>query len=104
MEKIRLQKILSEAGYCSRRKAEEFIAAGKVKVNGRPCRLGDRADPFKDNITVNEEKIIVDRKKIYRYIMLNKPRGIVTTMSDELDRRNVTELLEGVGERVYPVG
>ncbi len=104
LEKIRLQKIISESGYCSRRKAEELIAAKKVKVNGRPVTLGDKADPKKDIITVNDERIYIEKKKKYSYIMLNKPRGYVTTMEDEMGRRCVTELLSGVSERVYPVG
>lgn len=104
MEKIRLQKIISDCGICSRRKAEELIDRGHVKINGRPCKLGDKADPTKDIITIDGERIRYERKKSYRYIMLNKPRGYVTTMSDELDRKNVTELLDGVGERVYPIG
>lgn len=104
MEKIRLQKIISESGYCSRRKAEEYIAANKVKVNGHPCKVGDKADPYKDLITVNDERIYVERRKTFRYIMLNKPRGVVTTMNDELDRKCVTALLTGISERVYPVG
>ncbi|MBR1752839.1 MAG: rRNA pseudouridine synthase [Ruminococcus sp.] len=104
MEPIRLQKLIAEAGICSRRKAEELITQGKVKVNGHPVSLGDKADPIKDIITVNGERIYISRKKSYRYIMLNKPRGYVTSMSDELDRRVVTELLDGVNERVYPIG
>lgn len=104
MEKIRLQKIISESGVCSRRKAEELISKGLVKVNGQVCKIGDKADPSKDTITVDGQKLKFERKKKYRYIMLNKPRGYVTTMSDELDRKNVTELLDGVGERVYPIG
>lgn len=104
MEKVRIQKIIADSGYCSRRKAEELISAGIVRVNGRPVGLGDKAFPGKDRITVDNELIKVERKKKFRYIMLNKPRGYVTTMSDELDRRCVTELLEGVEERVYPIG
>ncbi len=103
MEKIRIQKILSDAGYCSRRKAEAYISAGKVKVNGHPVKLGDKARPT-DIITVGGERIYIPRKKNKRYIMLYKPRGYVTTMSDELNRRCVTDLLDGVEERVYPVG
>lgn len=103
MEKIRVQKIISDSGYCSRRKAEELIANGKVKVNGHPCKIGDKA-AVRDDISVNGEKLVVAKKKVFRYIMLNKPRGYVTTMSDELERRCVTELLHGVKERVYPVG
>ena len=104
MEKVRLQKIISEAGLCSRRKAEEYIAQGRVKVNGRPCKLGDKADPVKDIISVDGKNLTVERRKRYRYIMMYKPRGYVTTMKDELDRKCVTELLKGVGERVYPIG
>ena len=104
MEPIRLQKIIAETGLCSRRKAEELISSGKVKVNGHTAGLGDKADPNKDIITVDGERLYISRKKSYRYIMLNKPRGYVTSMSDELDRRVVTDLLDGVGERVYPIG
>ncbi len=103
MEKTRIQKIIADAGYCSRRKAEELISKGRVKVNGRPIKLGDKAG-FKDLITIDGEKLFVPRRKNNIYIMMNKPRGYVTTMSDELDRRCVTDLLEDVGERVYPVG
>lgn len=104
MEKVRLQKIIADSGYCSRRKAEELIVAGRVKINGRPCKVGDKADPSRDMISIDGENLRVERKKAYRYIMLNKPRGYVTTMSDELDRKCVTELLDGVGTRVYPIG
>lgn len=101
MEKIRIQKIISESGYCSRRKAEEYIEKGKVTVNGHPCKLGDKAGA-KDIIAVNGEKI--ETTANYRYIMLYKPRGYITTMSDELDRKVVTDLLKDVKERVYPIG
>lgn len=104
MEKIRIQKIMADSGVCSRRKAEEYISAGRVKVNGRPCKLGDKALPGKDLITLDGEKIFVAKKRQLYYIMLHKPRGYVTTMSDELDRKCVTELLDGIPERVYPVG
>lgn len=104
MEKIRLQKIIADSGICSRRKAEELIAHGKVKINGRPCKVGDKADPIKDIVSIDGERVVFERKKAYRYIMLNKPRGYVTTMSDELDRKCVTELLDGVDARVYPIG
>ena len=88
MEKIRIQKLLSDAGYCSRRKAEAWMAAGKVKVNGHPVKPGDKAT-YADRITVNDEVVHLPRRKIKRYIMLYKPRGYVTTTSDELDRRCV---------------
>lgn len=104
MEKVRIQKIIAESGMCSRRKAEEFIAAGKVKVNGHPCSLGDKAIPGKDLITVDGNKILVAKRRNLYYIMLHKPRGYVTTMNDELDRKCVTELLSDFPERVYPVG
>lgn len=103
MEKIRLQKILSDAGVCSRRKAEEYIAAGKVTVNGKTAHIGDKAGA-RDVISVDGKYINRPKHKRKIYIMLNKPRGYVTTMSDELDRKCVTELIADVGERVYPVG
>lgn len=103
MEKIRLQKILSDSGICSRRKAEELISQGLVKVNGKVAKLGDKAND-RDVIMVDGERVRYSGKRRKIYIMLNKPRGYVTTMSDELDRKCVTELLDGVEERVYPVG
>lgn len=103
MEKIRIQKLISDAGYCSRRKAESLIAAGKVQCNGRPVTLGDKALST-DRITVAGEVVYIPKKKEFRYIMMNKPRGYVTTLSDEQGRRCVSDLLEGIEERVYPVG
>ncbi len=103
MEKIRLQKILSDSGICSRRKAEELISQGAIKVNGRTAQLGDKAND-RDVIMVNGERVRYTKKRRKYYIMLNKPRGYVTTMSDELDRKCVTELLTGLEERVYPIG
>lgn len=103
MEKIRVQKILADAGFCSRRKAEALIAAGRVKCGGRPVQLGDKASPA-ELITVDGERVYIPKKKEYRYIMMNKPRGYVTTLSDEHGRRCVTDLLEGLDTRVYPVG
>lgn len=104
MEKTRIQKIIADAGYCSRRKAEELISQGRVKVNGRPCKLGDKAFAGKDLISIDGEKLYTPRKRKLYYIMLNKPRGYVTTMSDEFDRKNVSDLIKGIPERVYPVG
>ena len=104
MEKVRRQKIIADSGLCSRRKAEELIEKGKVKVNGHPCKLGDKALPGKDMITVGGELITVDKRRKLYYIMLHKPRGYVTTTSDELGRKCVTELLENIPERVYPIG
>lgn len=103
MEKIRIQKMIADCGYCSRRKAEELILRGRVRLNGHPVKLGDKCG-FQDLITIDGERIYMPRKKNFVYIMMNKPRGYVTTVSDELDRRCVMDLLEGVEERVYPVG
>lgn len=101
--KIRLQKFLAENGVASRRKSEELIARGKVKVNGHPVSLGDKVDPKKDIVTVFGERVIpAESSNIY--IMLNKPRGYVTTMSDEMGRKCVAELIEDIDERLFPVG
>ena len=103
MEKIRLQKLIAQSGLCSRRKAEEYIQRGLVKVNGRVASIGDGAT-YNDVIMVDGSRIYLEKKREKIYLMLNKPSGYVTTMSDELDRKCVTELLSGVDERVYPVG
>lgn len=103
MEKVRIQKMIADSGFCSRRKAEELMSKGRVKLNGHPVKLGDKCG-FKDIITIDGERIYMPRKKNFIYIMMNKPRGYVTTVSDELDRRCVMDLLEDVEERVYPVG
>ena len=100
--KIRLQKFLSEAGVASRRKAEEMIRNGIVKVNGAVAQIGDSVDPKKDTVTVSGKK--VRKESNMRYILLNKPRGYVTTTDDELGRKCVLELVKDVKERVYPVG
>ena len=100
--KIRLQKALSESGTCSRRKAEELIAEGRVRVNGRVAQIGDKVDPVRDKIVVSGKRVIAVKEKVY--IMLHKPRGFVTTMNDEQDRKCVASLVEDVGTRVFPVG
>lgn len=100
--KIRLQKFLSEAGVASRRKAEEMIRNGSVKVNGAVAQIGDSVDPKRDTVTVKGKK--VRKESNMRYILLNKPRGYVTTTDDELGRKCVLELVKDVKERVYPVG
>ena len=100
---IRLQKILSQAGVSSRRAAEKLMAEGRVSVNGKTIfELGTKADPAKDDIRVDGRRIKAAERP--RYILLNKPRGYVTTRSDEKRRRTVLDLLEGVREYVYPVG
>ena len=100
--RIRLQKYMSENGIASRRKSEEMIEAGKVKVNGRVATLGDKVDPIRDKIVVSGKRVV--RTKTKMYIMLHKPRGFVTTMSDELGRKCVSELVEDAGVRLFPVG
>ncbi|MCQ2483816.1 MAG: rRNA pseudouridine synthase [Clostridia bacterium] len=101
-DRIRLQKYLSQCAVASRRKSEELILAGKVKVNGKVAGLGDKVSPRKDEVTVSGKKIVMNRK--HYYIMLHKPRGFVTTMEDELGRKCVAQLVKDVGARVYPVG
>ena len=100
--KERLQKIISAAGLMSRRAAEACISAGRVSVNGMTAALGDKADPDTDSILVDGAPLPSGGKKVY--IMLNKPKGYVTTMKDEKGRKNVSELVRGAGVRVYPVG
>lgn len=97
----RLQKILASRGICSRRQAEQMILAGRVSVNGQPAALGASADPDLDTILLDGRPI--PSAVGYVYIMLHKPRGFVTTLSDEKGRRNVTQLVD-CGARVYPVG
>lgn len=98
----RLQKIIASAGMMSRRAAEELIAAGKVRVNGVTAVLGEKADPVRDRITVDGKSLAPPEEKVY--IMLNKPRGYVTTLHDEKGRRSVSELVSSLGLRLYPVG
>ncbi len=101
-QKIRLQKHLSECGVASRRKAEELIAAGKVKINGHPASVGDKVDPIRDKVTVAGKPVIAVTQKVY--LMLHKPRGYVTTVSDELGRKCVADLVSDCKVRVFPVG
>ena len=98
----RIQKILSSRGVASRRKAEEMISAGRIFCNGRQCVLGDTADPDVDEILVDGKPLPVEGERCY--IMLNKPRGFVTTLSDEKGRKNAAQLVADCGQRVYPVG
>jgi 23S rRNA pseudouridine2605 synthase len=97
----RLQKILAARGICSRRKAEEMITAGRVSVNGAVANLGDSADPETDEIRLDGD--LLPTASDYVYILLHKPRGFVTTASDEKGRPNVIQLVD-VPQRVYPVG
>ena len=98
----RLQKLLSAAGVCSRRAAESYIMEGRVQVNGVPAELGQRADPERDDIRVDGVPLGAKAEPVY--LLLNKPRGYVTTLSDEKGRRTVADLVRDCGVRVYPVG
>ena len=98
----RLQKLLSSCGVTSRRGAEEWILAGRVKVNGEVAQLGDKADLERDRIEVDGKPLKREEERVY--LMLNKPRGYVTTLSDEKGRKNVAQLVSGCGKRVWPVG
>ena len=102
-EKIRLQKYFSDCGVTSRRTAEAAIEAGEVTVNGRVASLGDKIDPEHD-VVVYQGDPVRPRRKEYTYLMLNKPRGYLTSMTDPRGRKCVTDLLNGVHVRVYPVG
>lgn len=98
----RLQKILASRGVCSRRKAEEILNAGRVSVNGKIAQLGQSADPENDEILLDGKPLPSAGE--YVYILLNKPRGFVTTLSDEKGRKNAAQLVADCGVRVYPVG
>lgn len=102
MEEVRIQKYLADCGVMSRRKAEEEIAAGKVMINGRRALIGQKVRPGKDFVTFQGKTVVPSGKKIY--IKLNKPRGYVSTMSDEKGRKCVADLVKNVPERVYPIG
>lgn len=99
----RLQKLIAQAGVCSRRKAEELIKAGRVMVNGNPVtELGSKADPEHDHIKVDGKRLHFDGEKVY--LLLNKPRGYLCTLSDPQGRPTVNDLIQGIGKRVFPVG
>lgn len=100
--KYRLQKILSEYGISSRRKAEEIILDGRVSVNGKMAGIGDSADPNIDIIIIDGVKLSARPERVY--IMLNKPRGYITTASDERGRKTVLQLVSSCSTRVFPVG
>lgn len=100
--KERIQKLMAQAGLCSRRVAEQIIRAGGVTVNGHPASLGDTADPARDKILVHGKPLRRAEEKVY--LMLNKPRGYVSTLKDERGRKTVRQLVAGCHARVYPVG
>ena len=98
----RIQKIIASRGITSRRKAEEMISVGRVTCNGRVCLLGESADPDVDTILLDGKPLPSGGE--YTYIMLHKPRGYVTTLSDEKGRKDITLLIAECKQRVYPVG
>ncbi len=99
---VRLQKFMADCGVASRRKSEEIIEAGKVKVNGHVAHIGDKVNTKKDLVTVRGKRINSVSRNYY--IMLHKPRGYVTTVSDELGRKTVMDLVSDIKARIYPVG
>ena len=103
MEKIKLQKFIADAGLMSRRAAEEEIKLGNISINGHVAEIGMRVDPRHDTITYKGKKIKYERRE-HIYIMLNKPRGYLSSVSDDRGRKCVTDLLDTVTARVYPVG
>ncbi len=99
----RLQKIIADSGYCSRRKAEALIEQGLVKVNGKAAQIGDKADPSADIITVAGQRLKA-KETVLRYIKLYKPRGYLTSMDDAHSEKLITDLITDIPERIYPVG
>ena len=99
----RLQKLISSSGLASRRTAESWIEAGRITVNGAIAHLGDKADPDRDDIRVDGKPLCRNEEE-RTYLMLNKPRGYVTTLSDEKGRKTVADLVSSCGARVWPVG
>ena len=104
MAEERIQKIMAEQGLCSRRAAEQIIAEGRVKVNGHPVKVGDKMDPNRDVLHVDDERIYIQKNQQLYYLALYKPRGYVTTASDELGRKTVMDLVSDIPARLYPVG
>lgn len=101
---MRIHKVLSDNGIVSRRKAEQLIEEGRITVNGHKALLGQSINPERDIIHIDGERVMFEKRAKKLYIMLNKPRGYVTTLSDELGRRCVAELISEVSVRVYPIG
>lgn len=104
MEELRIQKYLSDCGICSRRAAERAILDGDVQINGQPAEIGQKIRPDRDKVSYQGRPVVKKRNAHPCYVMLHKPTGYVTTMSDEKGRKTVAELLTGVDQRVYPVG
>ena len=99
-----IQKAMADMGLCSRRQAEQIILEGRVKLNGRPVKLGDKMDMATDVLSVDGQTIRPSKKKEYKYYILHKPRGYITTARDDRGRKTVMELISDIPERVYPVG
>ncbi|MBQ7354037.1 MAG: rRNA pseudouridine synthase [Clostridia bacterium] len=104
MEELRIQKYLADCGICSRRAAERAIEEGDVKINGIDAEIGQKIRPDRDKVTYRGRPVVKKRNAHPCYVMLHKPAGYVTTMSDEKGRKTVAELITGVDQRVYPVG
>ncbi|MEG1049639.1 MAG: pseudouridine synthase, partial [Oscillospiraceae bacterium] len=104
MRDTRIQKALADQGLCSRRQAEQIILENRVKLNGRPITLGDKMDLKTDVLSVDGQRIVIDKKREFYYYMLNKPRGYITTSKDDRGRKTVLELMKDVPVRVYPIG
>lgn len=104
MKQERIQKVMADHGICSRRAGEAMIAAGRIKVNGRPVKLGDKMNPVKDIVSIDGQTMRMPKRRELVYLMLYKPRGFVTTAKDEHGRKTVMDLLKDVPVRVYPVG
>lgn len=98
---VRLQKYLADCGVASRRKCEELIRAGRVTINGVPASLGESIHPEVDVVSLDGKRVLPDRRV---YVLLNKPKGVITSVQDTHDRRTVIDLLNGVSARVFPVG
>ena len=103
MEKIRLQKFLADAGVASRRSAEAEIEKGNVSVNGHVATVGTKINPREDIVTYRGKRVAFEKRE-YIYIMMNKPRGYLCSTSDDRGRKCVTELIDGIDARIYPVG
>jgi len=99
----RLQKVIAQAGICSRRKAEGLILSGRVSVNGSIItQLGTKVDPSQDHIRVDGKRLRIGRSKVY--LLLNKPKGVLCTLSDPQARPKVTDLIKGLSQKIFPVG
>lgn len=104
MRDTRIQKAMADMGLCSRRQAEQIILEGRVKLNGRPVKLGDKMDMATDLLSVDGQTVRPPKQKEYKYYILHKPRGYITTVRDDRGRKTVMELVADIPTRVYPVG